>query len=63
MNVEKELLLKKLKKLKLNQWENYFQFVENPDNYKETCQTLSIGSIDRLVSAEYANLFQYLPEY
>lgn len=60
MNMEIKL---KLKELKLNQWENYLQFVKNPDNYKEASQTLSIGSINGLVCAEYANLFQYLPEY
>ena len=52
-----------LKKLGLNQWENYLQFVKNPDNYKDASQTLSIGSTDGLVSAEYANLFEYLPQY
>lgn len=65
MSTKSDIELKKLEleKLKLNKWENYLQFVKNPKNYEGVSQTISIGNTDSLISAKYANLFEYLPDY
>ena len=55
--------MNELKTLKLNKWENYLQFVRNPNNYIGASHTISIGSTDALVSTEYAHLFEFLPVY
>lgn len=52
-----------IKKLELHKWENYLQFIKNPDNYDGCSQTLSIGNTDGLAFTEYANLFEYLSDY
>lgn len=47
----------------LSKWENYLEFVKNLDNYNGISPTISIGNVDGLVFAEYADLFEYLSEY
>ncbi len=39
--------INELKKQELNKWENYLQFVKNPDNYKGVSHTISIGGSRR----------------
>lgn len=53
----------KFEELKLDKWENYLQFIKNPKSYEGVSQAISIGADESLISAEYVNLFEYLPEY
>lgn len=58
-----EAMINELKKQRLNKWENYLQFVKDPNNYKGVSHKISICSAKDFLSVEYAHLFEYLPEY
>lgn len=52
----------KLKKAKIDVWDNYLQFVKNENNYDDSIE-LSIGDTSLLEETSCENLFQYIPEY